>query len=352
MTTLLVASGGGHLAQLLFLLPRMDLVDDVVWAVPASGLSRDRIAAESLVEIPYLQARDWRGATKMLATARRIIRDTGATRIISTGAAPAPPFFLAGRQMGLDLHYIETATRSQGPSLSGRLVSKLPGVHLYTQYPHLADARWHFAGSIFDPFTAVADDRVLVGAGEGPAATAPIRRVVVSLGTEGFGFRRAVEALIDVLPPDAEVLWQTGATDVSGLPITGHETVPAAQLRSAIADSDLFICHAGTGSALTAFELGKRPLLLPREARFGEHVDDHQHLTAAELVRRGLAVTTRVSDIRPEHLALAGAARVVSDSTNRPFELIGVQRRPITVIDLRTTKSDGLERATAQLPAQ
>ena len=262
--------------------------------------------------LPHTPPRDWRSAVHLVGPASHIIREYDVTRVISTGASPAPPFFLAAAPHGLEMHYIESATRSHGPSMSGKLVSTIPAVHLYSQYPSWAHGRWHFAGSIFDPFSAA------------PASDPdhPIRHVVVTLGTETYGFRRALERLIKVLPHDAHVLWQTGCTDTDGLGIRGRESVPGDELRAAIQRADLVVSHAGTGSAITCFELGKTPLILPREARYGEHVDEHQALTADELSRRGLAVAVAVDELTPEHLVLARSGRVVMDDVHRPFELV------------------------------
>ena len=311
MTTVLVASGGGHLQQLVTLLPRLGLADDLIWATPKSGLSDHLLRDHDHWEIPYVRPRDWRAAARLAGVARGMLKDSGATRIISTGATPAPPFFLAGASLGLELHYIESATRSAGPSLSGKLISMLPCARLYTQYPEWASGRWHYAGSIFDPFTPAT----------APSPGNDLRRVVVSLGTEAFGFRRAVERLIDVLPRDADVLWQTGHTEVDGLGIDGRESVPGGELRSAMASADVVITHAGTGSAITSFEVGKKPLILPRESRFGEHVDDHQTLTATELRRRGLAVSVPVAELTLQHVEMTRTDRVVKDDVYRPFDL-------------------------------
>lgn len=323
MSTLLVSSGGGHFQQLLALQERMGLPDEAAWVTPASGLT-DRLDGQKHFEIPYLPARDWRGAAKLTREASRIIAESGAERIISTGAAPAVPFFLAGARKGLDLHYVETATRSLGPSLSGRLVSMVPGASLYTQYQQWSGPRWHFRGSIFDAYSYASRP-----------APEKLTKIVVSLGTEKFDFGRALRALLRVLPGDAEILWQTGATDAADLPIEARATVPANELRQAISEADLFISHAGTGSALTAFELGKLPLLLPREARHGEHVDDHQMLTADELSQRGLAISARVDELSWEHLFRASTGRVVSDGVFRPFQLTGLPT-PQPALDLRT----------------
>ena len=333
MTTILLASAGGHLQQLHSLFPRLGLSDDVIWATPDSALAQHLLRDEQRIVLPYTPPRDWKAAIRLSGTALQLLKRTGAKRIISTGASPAPPFFLAGEALGLDMHYIESATRSNGPSLSGKLVSMLPSAHLYTQYPECAGGRWRFAGSIFDPFSPEK------ATGQAPS----LQRVVVTLGTEAYGFRRAVERLLQVLPQHAEVLWQIGNTDVEHLGIDARQFVPGDELRDAMAAADVVISHAGTGSALTSFEMGKTPLVLPRESEFGEHVDNHQMLTARELSRRGLAVTAPVIELTREHLERTLASRVVTDSIRRPFGLAGEsQFEQSSTVDLRRPARGGV----------
>jgi len=124
-----------------------------------------------------------------------------------------------------------------------------------------------------------------------------LRRIVVTLGISRFGFRRLVDRLIDILPMHADVLWQVGSTDMSGLDVAYHRALAAAELNAAIADSDVVIAHAGVGSAITALAAGKLPVLVPRQRRYKEHVDDHQRLLADELSGRGLAEYSDVSDL-------------------------------------------------------
>lgn len=324
MTTVLVASGGGHLRQLVTLAPRMGLEDDIIWVTPHSGLSEDVLRDAEHVAIPYTAPRDWRGALRLTGLALNLLKSLGAIRVISTGASPAPPFFLAGASLGLDLHYVESATRSDGPSLSGRLVARVPSAHLYTQYPQWADERWKFVGSIFDPYSSA----------DSQQPPQPVRRVVVTLGTEAYGFRRALERLIPLLPDGAEVLWQTGHTDVRGLGIDARESIPGDELRAAMAEADLIVSHAGTGSALTCFDLGKVPLLIPREARHREHVDDHQFQTAREMTRRGLAVAVPVDDLKREHLSVPATRRVMRRAAE-PFPLQETHAGKPSLIDLR-----------------
>ena len=41
-------------------------------------------------------------------------------------------------------------------------------------------------------------------------------------------------------------------------------------------EADLIISHAGTGALIGALKLGKQVIAVPRLARYGEHIDDHQ----------------------------------------------------------------------------
>ncbi len=140
---------------------------------------------------------------------------------------------------------------------------------------------------------------------------AGIKRAVVTVGTsEEYGFRRLIERLAAVIPPDVEVLWQTGATDTSGLPIDAHPFVPAEALTQAMNEADVVIAHAGTGSALSALQAGRSPVLAPRLRMHAEQVDDHQQLLAAELERRDLAVVAPADAVSLEHLLTASRRRV------------------------------------------
>ncbi|GAA3171977.1 glycosyltransferase [Blastococcus jejuensis] len=306
--TLFVASTGGHLDELIRLRPRLQPVaGQTHWATADTEQSRELLAGESVSWMPVVPPKDWVGALASLSQARRVVRHSGVDRVVSTGAALALPFFVAGRLRGAECHYIESAARSVGPSLTGRLASRVPGVQLHTQYPAWADNRWRFAGSVFDGYRPDVPTAALPSEG--------LRRVVVTLGTQaGFSFRRSLEALLRELPaicaPDVEILWQTGGTDTTGLGIDATPSVSPAVLKAAIEAADLVVGHAGVGSALCTMDAGRTPLLMPRQAAYGEHTDDHQMLIAGELARRGLAVQSTPDELTAEMLLGASAGRV------------------------------------------
>lgn len=315
--TLLVASTGGHLAEMTRLRHRMPPLGEVAWATFDDAQSRSLLSGETVHYVRYIAPRDLGAALAVSRDALRIVRSGGYDRVISTGAAIALPFLGAARVLGRSGHYIESAARSQGPSLTGRLVSRLPGLHLYTQYAGWADKRWRHGVSLFDAYEPS-------GENEGEDETLA-RRVVVTLGTMRiYEFRSALDALVRVLPeviaPDADVLWQIGCTDASGLPIDGRASVPAQEMRAAIDDADLVVAHAGIGSALSALDAGLCPVLLPRRVARGEHVDDHQLLIAQDLAARGIAVVRDPFNLVAEDLRQAMRTKV-RPGVPRSFEL-------------------------------
>ena len=325
MPTLLVATIGGHLTQLVDIvgrLPRDDSNDIRVWVTHDHAQSRSLLQGETTVYVPYVGAKDVRGVVRNVPVARRLLRDWRFTRVVSTGSGIALGYlpYLASR--GVPAHYIESATRVGGPSVTGRLLRGVPRIRAYTQYPHLVDRHWHYAGSVFDGFTGVVRTERAV-----------IRRAVVTLGTMNeFPFRRMLDALVPLLGAGGVVeraqgtpidtVWQTGGTSAAGLDIEARQWLPADEMEAHLAAADIVVTHAGTGSALSALRAGRFPVLIPRSATRGEIGDDHQDRFARELAQRGLALHRSVDDLTADDLFLAATRRVERAVSPPRFELL------------------------------
>ncbi len=311
MSTLLVASTGGHLKELYRLLPRLRGHDgDLVWVTNDSVQSRALLAGQRVHYVPYQGSRNIRGCLANAASAREILDGHCFNSAISTGSGIALSFLPLARARGVRSHYIESGTRVNGPSLTGRLLRRIPGVRCYTQYPFWTDPAWRYRGSVLDGFST----------SERPASTRQIRRVVVTLGTWRQSFRGLVDRLVEVLPPGADTLWQTGATKVDDLPIRAVPWLTPVQLAGALRDADLVVTHAGMGAALDALEAEKCPVVVPRRKVTGEQIDDHQVQLGAELERRGLAVTRTPEELTYGALLLA-VSRHVTVVSGPEFEL-------------------------------
>lgn len=330
MTTLFVATTGGHLTQLNSLASRippaipteLGAADDAVWVTHANEQSRSMMADRDVEFVPYVGVRSVPDVLRCIPYAHRLLARRKVTRAVSTGSGIALGYlpYLAAR--GVECHYIESATRVSGPSVTGRVLQWVPGVRTYTQYPSWADHRWVYAGSVFDGYEATTGTRV-------PDA---VLRVVVTVGSATqYPFRRLFEHLVPLLAPEGtlaqvtgcsvEVLWQTADTPVDDLPIQATPVLPAAELAAALSKADVVISHAGTGSALAALNAGRFPILAIRDSARGEQIDDHQLQLATELARRGLAIHRDAQSITVDDMIETVGVSVHRTASPPPLEL-------------------------------
>jgi UDP-N-acetylglucosamine transferase subunit ALG13 len=117
--------------------------------------------------------------------------------------------------------------------------------------------------------------------------------IVVTVGSSNFQFDRLVRG-IEAVETDEEILVQHGPSSVRPKHATCVPYLAFDELVDAVREARVVITHAGVGSVLVAQMNGKKPIVVPRLARYGEVVDDHQ-LYFAERLARDDAVTL-VSD--------------------------------------------------------
>lgn len=103
--------------------------------------------------------------------------------------------------------------------------------------------------------------------------------IFVTTGSQKFQFNRLLVKLDELVSNGViceEVYAQIGASDYE----PRHYAYTAFMDREAFAEKmrecDIVITHGGTGVIISAVKQGKRVIAVPRLARYGEHVDDHQ----------------------------------------------------------------------------
>lgn len=119
--------------------------------------------------------------------------------------------------------------------------------------------------------------------------------IFATVGTQ-LPFDRLLLALDTwaALNPSVPVLAQTGRTSRAYANLTTVPQMDQARFTAAVTQARVVVAHAGMGTILTALELGKPLILMPRRADLGEHRNDHQRDTAAEM--RRLSTVTVVED--------------------------------------------------------
>lgn len=123
------------------------------------------------------------------------------------------------------------------------------------------------------------------------------RLILLTLGTHEQPFERALELVAGLEGPD-EFLIQHGSTlprpDL--LDAEWVDYLESDELLANMRRASVVISHAGVGSIITAVRNGKLPVVLPRLARYGEHVDDHQLQLAGRFAAKGLVLVCGPDD--------------------------------------------------------
>ena len=296
---LLVASTGGHLWQLTRLAPRLRASPDSLWVTFDSPQSRSLLDGRRVLHVPYVAPRDLRGSLRAFVRLHAVLHSERFDGVVSTGAAVAVPAMLAAHSRTPARLYIESVSRFDGPSLTGRIIAGGRLAQTLTQHPQWGGGPWGYEGSVLEDYT------VEPSTAERPAS------VFVTLGTiRPYQFRRLAERVVQLLPAGVDVIWQVGETDPDGLPGEVHRYMSSDCFDRAVREAGAVITHAGIGTILGLLEAGVHPIAVPRRARFGEHVDDHQLQAARALDDRGLILNRDADDLTWQDVQRAAAHRV------------------------------------------
>ena len=103
--------------------------------------------------------------------------------------------------------------------------------------------------------------------------------IFVTLGSQKFQFNRMlveIDKLIEEGKITDEVFAQIGASDYKPRKFKYKDFLTQDEFKDYMKNANLVITHAGTGAIVTALKKDKLVIAIPRLAKYGEHVDDHQ----------------------------------------------------------------------------
>lgn len=110
--------------------------------------------------------------------------------------------------------------------------------------------------------------------------------ILVTVGTHEQPFDRLVRASSALAAGGERVLVQRGVSRVQPAGCEVVDQLAPSALREAVARARIVITHAGPSTIFEVADLGRVPIVVPRDPRFGEHVDDHQLRFAARIADR------------------------------------------------------------------
>lgn len=103
--------------------------------------------------------------------------------------------------------------------------------------------------------------------------------IFVTLGSQKFQFNRLLKKIDDLIEAGVitePVFAQTGASDYVPKFYEYQTFLDRETFAENMSRCDTVITHGGTGAIIGAVKQGKKVIAVPRLAKFGEHVDDHQ----------------------------------------------------------------------------
>ena len=127
--------------------------------------------------------------------------------------------------------------------------------------------------------------------------------IFVTVGTHEQPFDRLVSE-IDTLKRDGviqeEVFIQTGYSTFEPQYCRWSKLIPYGDMVKNTEDARIVITHGGPASFLMPLQMGKIPIVVPRQCRFGEHVNDHQLAFGKEVLarRKNILLVEDISTLR------------------------------------------------------
>ncbi len=109
--------------------------------------------------------------------------------------------------------------------------------------------------------------------------------IFVTVG-EQLPFDRLIRTVDECAPTLSEKIFaQIGRSKIQPKNIQFKGFLDPDEFSNTFDTASLVIAHAGMGTIITALELGKPIIVMPRQAALGEHRNDHQFATAKRFLK-------------------------------------------------------------------
>lgn len=144
----------------------------------------------------------------------------------------------------------------------------------------------------------------------------------VTLGTQDKCFKRPLEALEEHIKNGDikdEIIVQAGHTKFESKYMKILDYIPYDEFSKYIEKADVVITHGGVGNILSSIKLHKKIIAIPRLAKYGEHINDHQLQIISKMAQDGYIIDGSNLDKLPDNIEKAKRLEVkefVSNTDN------------------------------------
>lgn len=141
--------------------------------------------------------------------------------------------------------------------------------------------------------------------------------ILVVLGTQDKPFTRLLEAMevqINEGKIKDQVIVQKGLTSFTSKRMTMFDLIAMDEFDALLNQADIVITHSGVGSILGALTKQKKVIACAREAKYGEHTNDHQLEILGQFAKMGYVLPCT------DFSELAKMLENINDFTPNPYK--------------------------------
>jgi len=286
----LSAAGGGHFRQLLDIEPLWSQYPHFI-VTENTVLTRALSDREDIENVPHFalgQMRIGKGLAMVRAACSSCLTSFGIIWrrrpdiVITTGSGSQFFILLWARLFGATIVLLDSFARFYAPSKFARLAGPL--AHLRIAQSTESSRNWP-GSKTFDPLEIE------------PSTPQNKERLLFATVGATLPYPRLENAIVELkragnIPEN--VVLQVGCNTNHHEPVEGLQIVadvPFGELQDLLDRADLVVCHAGTGSILTALAKNCAVVAMPRSIKMGDHYDNHQEEIATVFEGRGLIQT-------------------------------------------------------------
>lgn len=123
--------------------------------------------------------------------------------------------------------------------------------------------------------------------------------IYVAVGTQKFQFNRLLIILDELVTSGVikeEVFAQIGNCTYAPTHYAYKNFLSKEEFNEYISNSSLLITHSGVGTIISGLKQNKPVIVMPRLAKYGEHVDDHQFQIAESFAAKDLILMCGEND--------------------------------------------------------
>ncbi|MEG9211964.1 glycosyltransferase [Lactococcus lactis] len=114
--------------------------------------------------------------------------------------------------------------------------------------------------------------------------------IFVTVGTHEQPFNRLIKKIDDLVREEKiteEVYMQIGYSSYIPKHTQYSKVIGYKEMNKLMLKSDIIITHGGPSTYMQVIQLGKVPVVVPRQLKFEEHVNDHQLLVTKKVLEKG-----------------------------------------------------------------